>query len=55
VQEFLLAHLPRTPAALQEAAARLDRAALASGGRVTRALAAAVVDEMAAIWHAGAS
>ena len=55
VQEFLLLHLPRTPAALEEAAARLDRAGLANGGRITRALAASVVDEMAAMWHAEAS
>lgn len=55
VQDWLLLHLPRTPAALEEAAARLDRAALASGGRVTRALATAIVDEMAAMWHADAS
>ncbi len=52
VQDWLLLHLPRTPAALEEAAARLDRAALASGGRITRSLAAAVVDEMATMWHA---
>jgi chromosomal replication initiation ATPase DnaA len=43
VQEFLLRHLPRTPAALREATARLDHLALASGGRITRAMAAAVV------------
>lgn len=40
VQEWLLAVLPREPAALREAAARLDRAALAAGRSVTRALAA---------------
>ena len=39
VQEWLLAVLPREPAALREAAARLDRAALAAGRSVTRALA----------------
>ena len=55
VQEYLLAHLPRTPAALQEAAARLDRAALAAGGRITRGLAAAVVDEVAAMWQGAGS
>ncbi len=43
VQEFLLARLPRTGAALREAATRLDQASLASGGRVTRAMAAAVL------------
>lgn len=48
VQEWLLAHLPRTPAAMREAACRLDRAALAAGGGVTRALAAGVAAEMEA-------
>lgn len=37
---WLLARLPREAAAVAEAAARLDRAALASGGRVSRTLAA---------------
>lgn len=55
VQEWLLLRLPRTPAALVEATARLDRAALAAGGRVTRPLAAAIVDEMAALWQADTS
>jgi chromosomal replication initiation ATPase DnaA len=45
VQEMLLRELPRNPAALREAAARLDRLALAAGGRVTRGLAAEVVAE----------
>jgi chromosomal replication initiation ATPase DnaA len=40
VQDWLLAVLPREPAALREAAARLDRAGLAAGRSVTRALAA---------------
>ncbi len=40
VQDWLLAVLPREPAALREAAARLDRAALAAGRGVTRTLAA---------------
>jgi chromosomal replication initiation ATPase DnaA len=44
--EFLLQRLPRTPAALQEAIARLDRAALASGGRVTRQLAVQALDDL---------
>ena len=35
VQEFLLQRLPRTPAALRRLAARLDRASLARGGKVT--------------------
>jgi chromosomal replication initiation ATPase DnaA len=39
VQAWLLARLPREGGALAEAAARLDRAALAAGGAVTRALA----------------
>lgn len=46
VQEFLLRRLPRTPAALREAAARLDHLALASGGRINRAMAASVVSEI---------
>lgn len=45
VQELLLRHLPRSPATLREAVARLDRLALAAGGKVTRALAAEVVAE----------
>ena len=40
VQEWLLAVLPRDPATLREAAARLDRATLAAGRGVDRALAA---------------
>ena len=40
VQSYLLARLPRTGGALREAACRLDRASLADGRRVTRALAA---------------
>lgn len=51
VQDWLLLQLPRTPAALHEAAARLDRAALAAGRRVTRQLAAAIVDELAPMWQ----
>ncbi|MBW4091446.1 MAG: chromosomal replication initiator DnaA [Proteobacteria bacterium] len=47
VQDWLLARLPRTPAALREAAARLDRAALGAGRAVTRALAAEVLAELA--------
>ncbi|CAH2601591.1 Chromosomal replication initiator protein DnaA [Rhodovastum atsumiense] len=42
VQETLLLHLPRAQGAVREAVARLDHAALAAGGRVTRALALAV-------------
>lgn len=47
VQDFLLTHLPRTPASLREAAARLDRRALAAGGRISHSLAAVVAAEMA--------
>jgi chromosomal replication initiation ATPase DnaA len=46
VQEWLLRRLPREPAALREAAARLDTASLAAGRRVTQAIAAHVVAEM---------
>ena len=46
VQDWLLARLPRTPAAMREAAARLDRAALAAGAPVTRALAAAALADI---------
>jgi chromosomal replication initiation ATPase DnaA len=46
VHEWLLRRLPRTPAALREAVARLDEAALASGSAITRALAAAVLADM---------
>lgn len=51
VQEWLLLQLPRTPAALREAVARLDRAALAGGRRIDRALAADIVDELTAMWQ----
>jgi chromosomal replication initiation ATPase DnaA len=44
VQEYLLSHLPRTGGALREAAARLDRLALAQGGRTTCEMAAIAVD-----------
>ncbi len=47
LQDWILLRLPREPAALREAAARLDRAALAAGGAVTRGLAAYVVEAMA--------
>ncbi len=43
VQAWLLARLPRTPAALREMAARLDRAALGAQRAVTRALAGEVL------------
>ena len=47
VQDWVRLRLPRTQAAMREAAARLDRAALAAGRPVSRALAAAVLDEIA--------
>jgi hypothetical protein len=46
-------HLPRSQGAIREVVARLDRAALAAGGRVTRTLAQAVaagVDRDMASW-----
>ncbi len=43
VQEWLLQRLPRQAGAVREAVARLDRAALAAGGPVTRGLAQAVL------------
>ncbi len=47
IQEWLLLHLPRTPAAIREAAARLDHAGLIAGRRVCRDVAADVVRAMA--------
>ncbi len=47
-QALLLAHLPRSPAALREAVARLDRLSLAAQGRITRLLALAIARELAA-------
>ena len=47
VQHYLLSRLPRTAAALREAAARLDRAMLAAGGRVRKSIATQVLSEMA--------
>ncbi len=43
VQAWLLARLPREAAAIAEAVARLDAAALAAGGPVTRVLARSVL------------
>ncbi len=54
IQSYLLTRLPRNAAALHEAAARLDRAALAHGGRVTRAVAAGVLADMGAMEAADA-
>lgn len=47
LQEWLLLRMPRTPAAIRELAARLDRAAFALGRAVTRQMAASVLAEMA--------
>jgi len=47
LQDWLLARLPRSQGALREAAARLDRAALAAGG-LTRIIASGVLAELAA-------
>lgn len=49
VIDWLLARLPRTAAAMREAARRLDEAALASGRGVTRPLAAGVLAAMLAL------
>lgn len=46
LQDWLLARLPREAAAIAAAAARLDRAALAAGGAVTRALARAALADL---------
>jgi chromosomal replication initiation ATPase DnaA len=47
VQDWLLARLPRTAAAVREVAARLDRAALAAGRPIGRSVAAAVLAGLA--------
>ncbi len=49
VQDYLLTRLPRTAGSIREAAARLDRAALAAGGKVTRQIATRVAAEMGAV------
>jgi chromosomal replication initiation ATPase DnaA len=46
VQDWLRLRLPRTPAAMREAAARLDHAALAAGRGVSRLVAARVLADM---------
>ncbi len=43
LRDWMLLRLPRSQAAVREAVARLDHAALAAGGRVTRPLAQGVV------------
>jgi chromosomal replication initiation ATPase DnaA len=45
VQKWLLLRLPRSPAVLREAVARLDRESLVSGIAITRQLAARVLTE----------
>jgi chromosomal replication initiation ATPase DnaA len=47
VQDWLLLRLPRSPAALREAVARLDRESLVSGHAITRALAGRVLKDFA--------
>jgi len=46
VRRFMLTRLPRTAAALREAVARLDRAAMQAGGKINRGLAEAVLAEL---------
>ena len=46
IQDWLLLRLPRTPAIIREAAARLDRASLLFAGRFTRARIADVLAEL---------
>ena len=46
VQSWLLLRLPRSPGTLREAVARLDQAALARGGAVTRPLASEVLADL---------
>lgn len=45
VQDWLLTHLPRSPAVLRQAVARLDRTSLAIGKPITRALAASILTD----------
>ena len=47
VQDWLVLRLPRTPAAIREAAARLDHASLATSGRFTQRQAAQVLAGLA--------
>lgn len=47
VQDWLLLHLPREAAAVAQAAARIDRAALAGRGRVGRAMVRAALADWA--------
>jgi chromosomal replication initiation ATPase DnaA len=45
VQDWLLTHLPRSPATLRQAVIRLDRISLAVGKPITRSFAASVLME----------
>ncbi|HEY0184165.1 MAG TPA: DnaA/Hda family protein [Rhodopila sp.] len=45
VQQWLLTHLPRSPAALRQAVQRLDQLSMVSGKAITRSLAARVLAE----------
>jgi chromosomal replication initiation ATPase DnaA len=47
VRNLLLLHLPRAPAYYREAVARLDRAALDKGARITRGLALEMLEGLA--------
>lgn len=46
IQEFLLSHLPRTPAILRDAVDRLDRAAVARPGGITQPFARDVLADL---------
>jgi chromosomal replication initiation ATPase DnaA len=46
-QDWMLLHLPRSPALLREAIARLDRESLVAGAPITRALATQVLKDFA--------
>lgn len=48
VTEWLLRRLPRRASAVRDCVAMLDQAALESGGRITRALAANVLESLLA-------
>lgn len=47
VRQFLLQNLPRRPAILREAVARLDRASLATGRKLSRAMAERLLADLA--------
>ncbi len=51
LREWFLLNLPRNPAALREAIARLEGAS-SPGGRVSRELASRVVDQVGQLWQA---